>query len=134
MDRRTRPAVPTVPDTDALEPAWSRRWDAGHRGYYQALYALETASSGVVGVRVTVLAIGDDPVNSFATAEVFDGTQWHGVSTLPGPNMACSRHVNDPELLDRDVKTVLRDVGYAYSLRAPGPGVQVTRTPPAETP
>ena len=121
--------------------AWSREWTGSRRSHRQCLVALASATAGHIGVRITVMVDGvNHDTESYASAEVFDGTQWHAIAGLPPQLMKSAVRspfqqrswIIDAEGIEADMTVLLRDVRWAYELRAPGPGVQVSREPPTE--
>ena len=106
---------------------WSRRWAEGESEYYQGfhLIALVPGAEPNVGVRISIRAqLGWYLRDSYATAEVFDGNQWHPVAGLPTPLMKCGRvgaggKVRwDDTGLEKDIALLLHDTELAFHYQA----------------
>lgn len=115
---------------------WERRWTEGTGSAierYQGMYAIPLIEGGEpsVGVRITICVDGVYyERQSYATAEVFDGQQWHVVSGLPAALMRSGAvsvvgsgraRWSDPGA-ERDIRLLLSDCELAFAYRAPGSG------------
>lgn len=138
--RTVRTAPPPPPgkpfsEHNLPEPVWDRAWcEDGHQGSsdtYQALYVIAAPTTPWVGVRTTIrVAHRSHEAQSYATAEVWDGTSWHavaglhpllmraGVPTAPAHNSPVRY---SPEGARADIARLLEDARLAYTYRAMGP-------------
>jgi hypothetical protein len=114
------------------EVLWARQWDdLTPVKHWQTMFAVPLAAGNLpsVGVRVTIsVNTTFHMANSYATAEVFDGTQWHPIAGLPAQLMKSAiRHqggmgaVFSTSGAEEDAAQLLQDTQTAYRYRAPGP-------------
>jgi hypothetical protein len=131
---------PITSDTVPM-PTWTRRWKNPSGEYRQGLYTVRVPGGPMVGVRVSIhLNSATHDMQSYATAEVFDGTQWHAVAALPPalmetearvPGSGFTRYWSDERAL-RDTARLLEDVRVAYTYRASSYLPRTTHEAPAE--
>lgn len=114
-------------------PVWQRTWHDKQSQTVQALYAIAVATTPWVGVRITVhVDTSYHMVQSYATAEVFDGTAWHPTAGLHPVNMQAAADMGTYRKFDEDgakidAARLLEDTRLAYTFRAMGPAEYAER-------
>jgi hypothetical protein len=103
---------------------WERTWEAGQVTHYQALYKIDGSPAPPVGVRITIQVDRTYPERqSYAAAEVFNGSGWNAVSGLPPQLMKCivQKYGNTAKFslegLAEDVNQLLSDAQHAWDYR-----------------
>lgn len=119
-------------------PIWTRNWEDRRGQDRQALYALWVGGAPLVGVRISIhLASAAHEFQSYATAEIFDGVQWHTVAALPPPLIRTAQISSNQRYWDddgerADTARLLEDVRLAYQYRASAEVPRTTHQPPPE--